>query len=369
MARFASAALLLIACAPRGPAPTVAAKAVVVAPQVAWEEGAAALDPSLRGQSLSLLIRTAPVAESPYLGRALFDPIPWVARQGIEALAARPDGQAALLATVARANVPAQARCIAALQAGDPAALVAVAPLHRDDDAITATLCAIAGARGGDRAALGSLIHTLNVGMVPLDLDLARELGRMGRPELKTELESALATAEGEMIIPITAAIFELSGDAAFISVALRSPHEEEAMAALDLLADSQRAEAAGLIQQAARRAPGAAALYARLLALADGNDDSAAFTEAMAAQDRELTLLAMAALAEALRRPEAPDRLRKLAQAPTEQAALDEDEALRAAAAAVLGAPGMNKSLLATLCQDPDLAVRIAAQAAAAGL
>jgi hypothetical protein len=369
MAKFAFAAVLLIACARRGAPPAPAAAAVRVPPQVAWEEGASTLDPSLRGQALALLIRTAPNAESPYLGRALLDPTPWVARQGIEALASRPDGKAALLAAVDRPQVPDQARCIAALHTGDAAALARVAPLHRSDDATTAALCAIAGARGGDPAALRSLRHTLRDGVVPLDLDLARELGRTGIPDLKADLESALGGAEGEMVIPLAAAIFEQSGDAGFLNEALTGRQEEPAMAALDLLAHSQRPEAAALISAAARRAPGAAALYARLLAMADGNGDTAAFSDALAAQDRELTLLALGALAEALRRPDPPDRLRKLAEAPLAQAAIDEDEALRAAAAAALGAPGMNTQLLTALCADADLRVRIAAQAAAAGL
>ena len=59
MAKFAFAAVLLIACARRGAPPAPAAAAVRVPPQVAWEEGASTLDPSLRGQALALLIRTA----------------------------------------------------------------------------------------------------------------------------------------------------------------------------------------------------------------------------------------------------------------------------------------------------------------------
>ena len=370
MAKLLLDALLLIGWAPHKAGPAAVAAAPVMAPQAAWEEGARSLDPSLRGRSLALLIRTAATADSPYAQRALLDPAPWVARQGIAALAARPDGRPVLLAAVDSPTVPAQARCLAAQASGDAAAQARVAPLAWEtDDALTATLCGLVGAQGGDPTSIKLLAHTMRDGVMPLDVDFARDLGRSGLVALREPLAAAIEGAEPEMALPLAMALFELGGGDKALVDALTGPSEEAAMAALDLLAASENPAARPLIAQAARRAPGAAALYARLLGLGDGSGDVAAFTEALAAEDRELTFLAFEALSAALRQPDPPDKLRRAAVAPVQAAATDEDEPLRAAAAAVLGAPGMDQALLRTLQADPDLAVRVAAAAAPAGL
>ena len=308
--------LVALSCGPRRTGTGAAAGSVSAvgarhaAAEAVLEEAARDPEPGRRGDALAARIRTSPDAGGgAWAQQALWDPTPWVRRQGAGALAARlpePESREALHAFIRRPEVDAYTRCGAALhlaRAGDRETLPAVlAALGRATESWEAAPCALAAGEMGDAAAGARLSVALREGELPLELAFVAALGGSSIDGVAESIGVAVDLVEEPLRIPLAAAWMELGGaaGASLLRDGLLGPDLDQRLTVIDFLVGSPSDVADELLRKAASGEDGSSRRYARLVVAAH-TADLGPFEAAAADEDRDVRSLAMALTGELL--------------------------------------------------------------------
>ena len=314
----------------------------------AVESAAADLDVGIRGVALGALIRASPDPAGGSWGqRAMFDPSPWVQREGVTALGQRlPEAESAelLLSLAERDTADPYARTLAALtlaDQGDRRAAPAMSRCMAVTESWKALPCALGAARLSDPAGEARLKEALAEQELPLDLRFVNALGDSGLAFLGPELAAAVGWVEEPLRVPVGVALFELDPalGAPVVRSFLAEPDLQVRLEVLDLLADSEQTEAEALLARAAA-ASDDAGTYARLIRVARGEGPLQDALDSLVDGDRETRALAAAALGQAWSR-EWSRKDRKAVGEALILAAADEEITVQLAVARALGASG----------------------------
>jgi hypothetical protein len=318
---------------------------------------------------LAARIRTSPEpGGGAWAQQALWDPEPWVRRQGADALAQRlpePAARDALRTFVGRADVDAYTRCGAALRLarnGDRETLPDVqAALSRAAEGWEAAPCALAASEMGDPEAGARLDAALREGELPLELAFVAALGASALPDVVASVGVAVDLVEEPLRIPLAAAWMELGAPAgaSVLRDALGSDRLDQRLTVIDFLIGSDAAPAGELLRKAASADDSPSRRYAQLVMAS--HDGALGPVEAAAVdEDRDARMLAMTLTGELLvRAPDLATRAGNRARALLAAGLDDPDDAVRIAAAEALGRVG-------TLSETDELENTLAAEGAA---
>lgn len=250
-------------------------------------------DPGLRARAIAIAIHGGDLA---IVGPSLADESEWVRRSAVDALG----GVGARDALVAVARDPAAdpyLRGRAAVLAGDAGLAAEMHAAARSAPSPwEAAPLALAAVRLGDRSATPLLARAIDSGELPLDVEFARDLGRVAEPSLVPALRHAAERGEPELA-PTLAATRLALGDAAAepeLRKLLTSGDEDAMLEVIDHAAELEPALAAPLLRRAGDAGSVTVARYAEIVLAATGGGDSGAFVRAVAGDDRELRVLAL---------------------------------------------------------------------------
>ena len=305
---------LLGSCGPkRGAAgseardPRAQLEAPIQGPLVVLLQGAEHEDVSLRQQALYLLVKhTEEPGGGAYAARALYDPSPYVKRQGIRALLERWEeapAREALRGLVAREDVDAYTRAIAGVglaHRGDTEVLAVFEEAWRAaPDWWNSAPLALPAAILGSEEALASLQSSLSRGDFPLELAFFDACGRSGLEALVPALIEGQPRLEEELWIPVGVALVRLGSPAgkSLLEAALDTTEEEQRMEVVDFLVDLDGEVARDLLRQLAGQ-DRPSGFYAGLVEVAQGRAPMDLALDALAHPDREMRTLALRALA-----------------------------------------------------------------------
>ena len=209
---------------------------------------AQALEPELRGEALSVLVRADVGAGGGVWATAgVWDPDPWVQARVVEALSVRLDESESvgLLAELAgRPEVEPYTRCRAAryLPVPVPASVREVtqagwqrAPLWK------AAPCALTSAEWGDKDAAKKVAQAVAEGAVALDAPFLGDLAVHSSPEMIDALKLGLVQAD-ELLRPAYAKALLVHGDSAGLDVFSENLDDDDPLVRLEtvlLLADA----------------------------------------------------------------------------------------------------------------------------------
>jgi hypothetical protein len=389
-------AALLAGCVHERPvapvdAPLAPAAALDPAVRTVLESGAADPDVAVRRRAVAALLAADPApAGGPWGPRGRFDPSEYVRASAIEALGARAgeaESRALLRAMVDAADADAETRGRAALAlvAAERAGHVPAGELAADQARFAQAAAAVRGARAtalllaaaetGDAPARGRLVEQIASGNLPLDLGLLADLGESREPALAGSLDTALGTVEPEIRLGLAAAVLERGGAAGSraFQEALAGD-EDSALEAVEYLAQAHVGDATGLLQGVPPTASPLVHTAAELALFGRGVGEAHVGVQALGSDDREVRLLAVAAVGRRLaQEPDLPggdrlrDALRALASPPAADRDVDPAQQL-GVADALTGSPrASDRATLTTLLADESVQVRIAAAVALA--
>jgi HEAT repeat protein len=349
-----------IATGPAGQRSLQVAQGLPAEVQPVLSELATSTDPVLRGEALSveLLALEAP-AGGPRLGAALYDPSPWVQRQGVEVLLARlaePEAQDALVAYAKRPDVSPHTACTAAQQGGarGPASLtdaltaVVHARLEQERRPWLRLPCLLALAASGraspDQDA--ELEGVLLEGSLPLDASFVRHLFRTAPPAVDPALGALPELVEDVMLLPVVVGLVERDHPAAErrLQELLRRQDAELALGLALSLGELDGELARTTLRSLGSHEDALVAQTARLLLSARGPTPAADLERALQSDELEMRLLALELLGQALPRVRAEGgqrALERLASQALDTALAAERPRERAAGLVLLAAVG----------------------------
>lgn len=327
-------------------------------------ELAASTDPGLRGAALSveLLALEAP-AGGARLGAALYDPSPWVQRQGVEVLLARlaePEAQQALVVYARRPDVSPHTACTAAQLAaasGPPAlseqlreaVLVRLAQEQRSWLRLPCLL-ALAASGGASEEESGELVSVLEEGQLPLDALFVRHLLRTAPAAADPALGALPELVEEVVLLPVVVGLVERGHPAAErrLQELLKQQNTELALGLALSLGELDSELARSTLRGLTGHEHPLIAETARLLIAARGPSPAGELERALQSDELEVRLLALKLLGETLRRVRAEGgqrALERLAGQALDRALAAERPRERAAGLALLVDVGGNRA------------------------
>jgi HEAT repeat protein len=345
---------------------------------VALTAGAADLDVSDREHAIYTLVRYTPAdGGGSWAPRGLGDPSPYVQRAAIRALAERsaePNAREMLRSFGRKDSADAYNRALCAIALADRGDVGLKPELsaawRRSGSSWDVAPLALAAWRLGDAEALPALEAALREGVFPLETSFFDLLGRVGAPEFAPALAEALPGIEDALALTVAGTLVRLGSSAgeARLREALASGREEEALEALDILADLTPEQAGALVEKA-RGQGGFVGSYAKLVQVGWGDGGTGPALNGLESRDRETRMLAFQALTHRSS-SKTPLGVKDLRDARQHAASAldDESPAVQVAAIRFLGAAGLPEdvpALDAILAAEGGSPLRVEAAAA----